>query len=59
MHMLYMIHVVGYTHMLGEKSFNKKNEIKEDITIDTAVAKPFMMLSAYFITAATTSPPKA
>lgn len=31
----------------------------EDTTIDIAVANPFRILSAYFMTVATTSPPNA
>ena len=45
--------------MVGSKSPKKKYESTEDMTIDTAVAKPFKMLSAYFITVATMSPPIA
>ena len=31
----------------------------DERTIDNAAAKPFKMLSAYFMTAATTNPPRA
>ena len=43
----------------GTKSCRTRYERTVERTMDTAVANPFRMLSAYFITAATTRPPMA
>lgn len=44
---------------VGLKSFRRKYEMRVETMIDTEVANPFRMLSAYFITTAMTSPPTA
>ena len=46
-------------YLFGTKSFKQQNEIIEDNIIDRDVPKPFNILSAYLITAATTNPPIA
>ena len=48
-----------YTYSVGLKSANTKYDSTEETTMDTAVANPFSILSAYLITAATMRPPKA
>ena len=47
------------THHEGSKSFRIKKEIREETMIEIEVAKPFKMLSAYFMTTATVIPPSA
>jgi hypothetical protein len=46
-------------YLVGWKSLRKKYEMTEERTMDRAAAKPFKMLSAYLMTAATTNPPSA
>ena len=48
-----------YTYSVGLKSANTKYDSTEETTMDTAVANPFSILSAYLMTAATMRPPKA
>lgn len=47
------------TYMLGTKSCSTKKASSEETTIEMAVANPLRILSAYFITEATTKPPNA
>lgn len=46
-------------YLVGSKSSSQKYEIKVERIIESDVAKPFSMLSAYLMTAAITSPPRA
>lgn len=48
-----------YVYPEGLKSSNRKYEISVDTMMDTEVANPLRMLSAYLITMAMTKPPKA
>ena len=48
-----------YTYSVGLKSANTKYDSTDETTMDTAVANPFSILSAYLMTAATMRPPKA
>lgn len=50
--------VIKFYHE-GSKSFRTKKDTIEDSTIEREVAKPFRMLSAYFITKETIIPPSA
>lgn len=50
-------HVCVYP--VGLKSFNRKYEMSVDTMMDTEVANPLRMLSAYLMTAAMTNPPRA
>jgi hypothetical protein len=43
----------------GEKSFKTKYETNDESRIEREVAKPFIILSAYLITAAMIKPPIA
>ena len=43
----------------GERSSKSSQDTRPDTMMDTEVAKPFRMLSAYLMVAATTNPPKA
>ena len=45
--------------MVGAASPSASQDTKLDITMDREVAKPFRMLSAYFIVTDTINPPKA
>ena len=42
----------------GGESWSRSGEAAEHTTMDTEVAKPFRMLSAYFTTTATKRPPR-
>ena len=43
----------------GERSSKRSQDTRPDMMMDTEVAKPLRMLSAYLMVAATTNPPKA
>ena len=43
----------------GFKSLSMRHDASDETMIETADAKPLMMLSPYLITTATTMPPKA
>lgn len=48
-----------FFYLVGSKSSSQKYEINVERIIESDVAKPFSMLSAYLMTAAITSPPSA
>lgn len=46
-------------YLVGSKSWSQKYDIRVDRMMDSDVAKPLRMLSAYLMTAAMTRPPSA
>lgn len=48
-----------FIYLVGLKSCSRKYEMSVDTMMDRDVANPLRMLSAYLITTAITSPPKA
>lgn len=49
----------GFLYLVGSKSWSQKYDIRVDRMMDSDVAKPLRMLSAYLMTAAMTRPPSA
>lgn len=48
-----------FLYLVGSKSCSKKYDISVDRMMESDVAKPLRMLSAYLMTAAMTRPPRA
>ena len=53
------VHECVCVYPVGLKSSNRKYEMTADVMMDTEVANPLRMLSAYLMTTATTNPPRA
>lgn len=49
----------SFLYLVGSKSCNQKYDISVDRMMESDVAKPLRMLSAYLMTAAMTRPPSA
>lgn len=51
--------MVASCYLVGSKSCSQKYDIRVDRMMESDVAKPLRMLSAYLMTAAMTRPPSA